>query len=225
MKTTWYGHSCFLIETEKSTLLIDPFLSGSPVAPVRADHLTPQYILLTHGHGDHVGDTVAIAARCGATVVANVEVCNWLTRQGVESTHGQNIGGGFDYPWGRLQLTMALHSSSLPDGSYGGNPCGLLLTIDGKTIYHAGDTALFSDMKLIGEAGIDLALLPIGDNYTMGPAEALHAVQFIQPGLVVPMHYDTFPLIRQDPRPWAARVEESSACRVVVLAPGEALEL
>ena len=223
MKITWYGHSCFLIETAKSLLLIDPFLSGNPKAPVPADHLAPEYILLTHGHGDHVGDTVAIAERCGSTVVANVEICKWLTGQGVANTHGQNIGGGFDYPWGRLQLTLALHSSAMPDGSYGGNPCGLLLNIDGKTIYHAGDTALFSDMKLIGEGGIDLAILPIGDNYTMGPADALRAVQFIQPGQVVPIHYGTFPVIRQDPGLWATRVEELTSCRVVVLEPGQTL--
>ncbi len=225
MKITWYGHSCFLIKTEKATLLIDPFLSGNPKAPLGTDQVSPEYILVTHGHGDHVGDTLAIAKRCGATVVANVEICKWLARQGVANTHGQNIGGGFDYLWGRLQLTLALHSSALPDGSCGGNPCGLLLTIDGKTIYHAGDTGLFSDMKLIGEGGVDLAFLPIGDNFTMGPVDALRAVQLIQPGQVVPIHYDTFPVIRQDARAWAARVEELTACRVVALAPGETLEL
>lgn len=225
MKITWYGHACFLVKTEKATLLIDPFLSGNPKAPVSSAQVAPDYILLTHGHGDHVGDTVEIAKRGGATVVANFEICNWLARQGVSNSHAQHIGGGFDYPWGRLQLTMALHGSAMPDGSYGGNPCGLLLSMEGKTIYHAGDTGLFSDMKLIGEAGVDLAILPIGDNFTMGPVDALRAVQFIQPRQVIPIHYDTFPVIKQDPRAWAAKVEELTSSRVVVLDPGQSLEL
>ncbi len=225
MEITWYGHACFLIKTGPTTLLIDPFLSGNPKAPVGHEQVEAEYILVTHGHGDHIGDTVAMAKRCGSTVVANFEICNWLARQGVTKTHAQHIGGGFDYPWGRLQLTMALHGSSLPDNSYGGNPCGLLLTIEGKRVYHAGDTGLFSDMKLIGEGGVDLAILPIGDNFTMGPVDALRAVEFILPRMVVPIHYDTFPVIRQDPVAWAARVEATTACRVVVLSPGQTLTL
>ena len=225
MKITWYGHSCFLIKTAKSTLLIDPFLSGNTMAPVGPEQVEAEYILLTHGHGDHLGDTVAIAKRCAATVVANFEICNWLLRQGVKDTHAQHLGGGFDYPWGRLQLTMALHGSSMPDGSYGGNPCGLLLTMEGKAIYHAGDTGLFSDMKLIGEAGLDLAILPIGDNFTMGPTDALRAVQFVQPKQVIPIHYDTFPLIRQSAEDWALRVEALTTSRVLVMSPGQTLEL
>ncbi|MDD5758980.1 MAG: metal-dependent hydrolase [Desulfobulbaceae bacterium] len=225
MKITWCGHACFLIKTEKTTLLIDPFLSGNPMAPVGHEYVDPEYILLTHGHADHVGDTVAIAQRCEATVVANFEICNWLKRQGVKSTHAQHIGGGFDYPWGRLQLTMALHGSSMPDDSYGGNPCGLLLTMEGKTIYHAGDTGLFSDMQLIGEVGLDLAILPIGDNFTMGPADALRAVQFLLPKQVVPIHYDTFPVIKQAPHVWARQVEAQTGSRVMVMAAGQTIQL
>jgi len=225
MEITWYGHSCLLINTGQALLLIDPFLTGNPMASVGPEEVDPDYILITHGHGDHVGDTVTIAKRCGATVVANFEICNWLARQGVTKSHAQHIGGGFAYPWGRLQLTMALHGSAMPDASYGGNPCGLLLTIDGKRIYHAGDTGLFSDMKLIGEAGVDLAVLPIGDNFTMGPEDALRAVQFIRPRRALPIHYDTFPVIKQDPRAWAARVEEMTPCRVEVLTPGQTLVL
>ncbi|MDA8418024.1 MAG: metal-dependent hydrolase [Desulfobacteraceae bacterium] len=221
MRITYYGHSCFLLETSKASLLIDPFLSGNSKAPCGPDDLTPDYILVTHGHGDHVGDTVAIARRRQATVVSTFEVCNWLGQQGVSRCHAQHLGGGFDHPWGRLQLTLALHGSSMPDGSHGGNPCGLLLAVDGKTIYHAGDTGLFSDMQLIGEGGLDLALLPIGDNYTMGPDAALRAVKFLRPATVIPMHYDTFPVIRQDARAWADRVEAETLARAVVLAPGD----
>lgn len=225
MQITWYGHSCFFIKTATTSLLIDPFFSGNPAAPVGPEQVEAEYILITHGHADHIGDTVAIAGRSGATVVANFEICNWLSRQGVQKTHAQHIGGGFNYPWGRLQLTMALHGSALPDWSYGGNPCGLLLTVDGKTIYHAGDTGLFSDMQLIGEYGLDLAILPIGDNFTMGPAAALRAVQFLQPRLVVPCHYNTFPLINQSPQEWATQVEAATSTQVIVLAPGQAFTL
>lgn len=225
MKITWYGHSCVLIESETTALLIDPFLTGNPMATVGPGDVNPNYILLTHGHGDHIGDTIAIAQRCGAIVVANFEICNWLTKQGVKNTHAQHIGGGFDYPWGRLQLTMALHGSAMPDGSYGGNPCGLLIFIAGKVIYHAGDTGLFSDMKLIGEAGIDLAILPIGDNFTMGPIDALRAVQFLHPKQVVPIHFSTFPVIEQDPEAWSGQVESLTGSRVMVMKPGTPFDL
>jgi len=225
MKITWYGHSCFLLTTEQTTILIDPFFSGNPVSPIGPEQVAAEFILISHGHSDHVGDTVAIAERCGSTVVANFEICNWLIRQGVKNTHAQHIGGGFTYPWGRLQLTMALHGSAMPDGSYGGNPCGLLLRLEDKVLYHAGDTGLFSDMKLIGEAGLDLAILPIGDNFTMGPDDALRAVEFLQPRWAIPIHYNTFPLIEQSPQAWASRVEESTSAQVMVLTPGQTISL
>jgi len=225
IKVTWYGHAAFLIETKGTKLLIDPFLTGNPLAPVSADEVEADYILVSHGHGDHIGDTVAIAKRTGATVISNFEIQNWLVAQGVQNAHPQHIGGGYEYPWGRVKLTIAQHGSALPDGSYGGNPAGFLLYVEGKKIYHACDTGLFYDMKLIGEEGIDLAVLPIGDNFTMGPDDALRAVKLIEPRLVIPIHYNTFDVIRQDPEAWARRVESETDARVKVMKPGETIEL
>jgi L-ascorbate metabolism protein UlaG (beta-lactamase superfamily) len=225
MKITWYGHACFLIETDTAKLLVDPFISGNPLAPVQADNVKTDYILVSHGHGDHLGDTIEIAKRTGATVISNFEIQNWLVNQGIKKVHPQHIGGGFDYPWGRVKLTIAHHGSALPDGSYGGNPCGFLFYIQGKKIYHACDTGLFFDMKLIGEEGIDLAILPIGDNFTMGPKDALRAVKLIEPKQVVPIHYDTFDIIKQDPYAWAANVEKESSAKATVMKPGDVLEL
>ena len=225
LKITWYSHACFLIDTGESNLLIDPFLTGNSLAPVKADSVETDYILISHGHGDHVGDTVPIAKRTGATVISNFEIQNWLVGQGLENVHPQHIGGGFDYPWGRVKLTIAHHGSGLPDGSYGGNPCGFLFYIQGKKIYHACDTGLFGDMKLIGEEGVDLAILPIGDNFTMGPDDALRAVKLIEPARVIPIHYNTFDVIQQDPDAWARRVEQETATRVTVMQPGETIEI
>ncbi len=222
---TWYSHACFLIETGGGKLLTDPFLTGNPLAPITADAVEADYIFVSHGHGDHVGDTVSIAKRTGATVVSNFEIQNWLTGQGVEQTHPQHIGGGFNFPWGRVKLTIAHHGSALPDGSYGGNPCGFLFYINGCKVYHACDTGLFYDMKLIGEEQIDLAILPIGDNFTMGPDDTLRAVKLIQPARVIPIHYDTFEVINQDPQAWAKRVRNETAAEVTVLTPGDSLQL
>ena len=224
IKITWYSHACFLIDTGSGKLLTDPFLTGNPLAPIQPEDINPDYILVSHGHGDHVGDTIPIAKRTGATVISNFEIQNWLVAQGIENSHPQHIGGGFDYPWGRVKLTTALHGSALPDGSYGGNPCGFLFYIQGKKIYHACDTGLFYDMKLIGEEGIDLAILPIGDNFTMGPDDALRAVKLIEPDQVVPIHYDTFDIIRQDPNDWANKVRDETNTTVLVMKPGDSLE-
>ena len=225
LKVSWFSHACFLIETEQTKILIDPFVTDNPLAPVKADDVDADFILVSHGHGDHVGDTVNIAKRTGATVVSNFEIQNWLTGQGIENAHPLHIGGGFDFGWGRVKLTIAHHGSALPDGSYGGNPCGFLLTIQDKKIYHACDTGLFYDMKLIGEEGIDLAILPIGDNFTMGPDDALRAVKLIEPKLVVPIHYDTFDIIKQDPQAWAIRVQQETSANVTVMKPGDTLEI
>jgi len=224
-KFTWYGHAALGLETGGYHLLVDPFLTGNSSASITADKVKADFILVTHGHGDHVGDAVEIAKRSGALVISVAEIANWMKRQGVKS-HGQHLGGGYNHPFGYLKLTLALHGSALPDGSYGGNPCGFLLTTnDGHKIYMAGDTGLFGDMRLIGEEGITLAVLPIGDNYTMGPDDALRAVKLLQPRHVVPMHYGTFGLIQQDPQAWASRVEAETDTRAHVLKPGENLEL
>jgi len=226
VKVTWLGHAAFSLDVDGHKILIDPFFSDNPVATVTADDVEADYIFVSHGHGDHVGDTVAIAKRTGAMVISNFEIVSWFQGQGVENAHPQHIGGGFDYPFGYLKLTIAHHGSALPDGSYGGNPAGMLLTApDGKKLYFACDTGLFYDMKLIGEAGIDLAVLPIGDNFTMGPDDALRAVKLINPQVVVPVHFDTWELIAQDPKAWAKRVEAETDTTCVVLAPGETYEL
>ncbi len=222
---TWYGHASCGLDVEGTKLLVDPFFTDNPAATVKPEAVEAQYILVSHGHGDHVGDAVAIARRTGATVISNFEICNWFQGQGIQA-HPQHIGGGFQHPFGYLKLTQALHGSALPDGSYGGHPAGFLLTTPrGKKIYLACDTGLFGDMALIGEEGIDLAVLPIGDNFTMGPQDALRAVKLIQPRAVIPVHYNTWDLIRQDPQLWAQAVREQTDSEPHVLKPGESYSL
>jgi L-ascorbate metabolism protein UlaG (beta-lactamase superfamily) len=217
----WLGHACLLLESDGQRVLIDPFLTGNPAAACKADDIEADFILVSHGHGDHVGDTLNIARRTGATVVANYEISQWLEGKGVKRVHGQQHGGGHAYPFGRVKLTLAFHGSALPDGTYGGNPCGFLITFsDGSRVYDAADTGLFGDMALIGEEGLDLALLPIGDNYTMGPDDALRAVKLLRPRRVVPIHYNTWDLIAQDAGAWAERVRRETQAEPVVLQPG-----
>lgn len=225
IQLTWYGHATLGLKIGEHRLLVDPFFSGNPAASTGADQIAADFILVSHGHGDHVGDTVAIAKRTGALAISNFEIANWLESKGVKA-HAQHLGGGFHHPFGYLKLTNALHGSALPDGSYGGNPCGFLLTApDGRKLYLAQDTGLFGDMRLIGEEGIDLAVLPIGDNYTMGPDDALRAVKLIQPKHVIPIHYDTFDVITQDENAWAERVQAETQAVVHVLKPGQSFTL
>lgn len=219
----WLGHASLLVESDGKRILIDPFLSGNPLAKVGPDEVEADLILVSHGHDDHVGDSLAIARRTGATVLAPYELGQWYTAQGLTKVEAMNHGGGTQVdPAVHVRLTPAIHSSSLPGGGYGGNPCGFLLTLaDGTRIYDAADTALFSDMKLIGEGGLDLAILPIGDYFTMGPADSIRAVKLLEPRAVMPIHYDTFPPIRQDVAAWADRVRQETAATPVVPSVGE----
>lgn len=222
---TWYGHATHGLEVHGIKLLVDPFFTDNPAATTSADQVECDYLLVSHGHFDHVCDLEDIAKRTKALVITNFEIANWLGEKGI-STHAQHIGGGFRHPFGYLKLTQALHGSGLPDFAYGGNPCGFLLTTqEGKKIYLACDTGLFGDMRLIGEEGIDLAVLPIGDNYTMGPDDALRAVKLIQPKHVIPVHYNTWELISQDPHAWADRVRAESDTLPHVLQPGQSFTL
>lgn len=220
IKITWLGHSAFSLDINGAIVLIDPFLTGNPLAAADPAQIPADFILLTHGHGDHVGDAVSIARRTNAPVVGNFEVCNWLNAQGVEQLHGQNLGGNFDYPFGRLKMVRADHSSSMPDGSYGGLASGYVLTVDNKRLYFAGDTALFSDMSLIGDMDIDLAAIPIGDYFTMGIDDSIDSLKWIQPKRVFPIHYNTFPVIQQDAAHWALRVNNETKAQAVVVDPG-----
>ncbi len=224
-RVTFLGHGTFSVETAGKQIVIDPFFTGNPAAATSADEVSPEFIIVTHGHGDHMGDTVAIAKRTGALVIANFEIIDWLAKQGVSNTHAQHIGGAHQFEFGTVKLTIAHHGSMLPDGSNGGNPCGVLLKLSDGNIYHAADTGLFSDMKLIGEEGIDLAIVPIGDNFTMGPDDALRSVKMIGPKQVIPDHYNTWPLIEQDANAWAHRVRSETTAEPVVLKPGESCEL
>lgn len=222
---TFLGHSAFQIRTAGKSILIDPFLDGNPQARLTADAVEADVIIVSHGHGDHVGDTIAIAERTGALVIGNHEICLWLQRQGVQRVHDMHIGGSHAFDFGVVKLTIAHHGSQLPDGSYGGNPCGILLKTADGNIYHAGDTGLFYDMRLIGEAGLKVAILPIGDNYTMGPQDAVRATKLLEPELVVPVHYNTFPVIQQDVGAWAELTRKETTATPIVLQPGESLTL
>jgi L-ascorbate metabolism protein UlaG (beta-lactamase superfamily) len=225
VRVVYHGHSNVEIQSGVHRLAIDPFYSGNPLADVAADKAHPTCILLTHAHGDHVGDAVALAQRTKAPVVSNYEICMYLRNKGVPAVLPMNHGGSLALPWGRVTMTIAFHTSSFEDGAYGGQPGGFIVETGGKTIYHAGDTALFGDMKLLGELyAIDLACLPIGDCFTMGPALAVKAAQFLRAKKVVPIHYNTFPPIAQDGAKFAAALQ-AVGIEGLVMQAGEAVEV
>jgi len=206
MKITYHGHSCFIIEADKHRIIIDPFLSGNPAAKIKPKDVKVEAVLVSHGHSDHLGDAVEISKNNNATIIAPFELVNYCTARGAMG-HAMHIGGSHEFPFGRVKLTIAHHGSTTDTGATG-NPCGFIVAMEGKTIYHAGDTGLFSDMKLIGEINrIDVALLPIGDNFTMGVEDAIKAVEFLRPKMVIPMHYNTFDVIKQDPQALCRRVK------------------
>lgn len=226
MQLSFHGQSCVKIQTEDYTILIDPFITGNPLSDLNAEEEEPDVILLTHGHNDHVGDTISIAKRTNCLVVGPNELAVYLESKGLR-THPMHIGGSYTFDFGKVKLTQAFHGSMFEDEDgtkvYGGMPSGILFMAEGKTIYHAGDTALFSDMKLIGDFyDVDVAFLPIGDNFTMGPEDALIAAEWTKAKKVVPIHYNTFPLIEQDGDAFASKVKPGEG---IALKPGESITI
>jgi L-ascorbate metabolism protein UlaG (beta-lactamase superfamily) len=224
LKITWLGHSAFQLGDGQHTIVIDPFITGNPSATTSPDNLDADAILLTHAHNDHVGDTVAIASRTGALVTATFELGTWLESQGLPANHG----GTVEFPGGNVKFVPAWHTSSYEtdDGVVApGVPAGLVIRFGGKTIYAAGDTCLFLDMQLIGEEGLDIAILPIGDRFTMGPKDAARATRLLEASTVIPCHYNTFPPIKQDPAKFSEMVSQASGATVLILEPGETVNL
>lgn len=252
---TWLGHNCWLLEAGQTKLLVDPFLP-QPTAPVLPERVQADYILVSHGHGDHCGDALTVARRCNSTIIAIAEVCQWFSSKGVQKTEAMNIGGsipftcrvGDESKQGQVLMVPALHSSTMPDGASGGNSCGFVLSIpksqnriavtnddpvmpmnellsDAFSIYFACDTSFFVDMSWIGGLGIDVAVLPIGDRYTMGPSASLDAARALHAPVVIPSHYGTWPVIGQNVRRWAQGIDKYTDARPLVLKPGERTEL
>lgn len=225
MKLRYFSHSAFQITTQKGIkILIDPFLNGNPTSPVKSDEVDADYIILTHAHGDHLGDAFNIANRCGSTFICVNELANYCSAKGFKA-HNMHIGGGWNFDFGRVKFTIAHHGSMTPDNYYGGEPAGVILSVDGKIIYHTGDTGLFYDMKLIGEMNsIDYMFLPIGDNFTMGIIDAIKAVELANPKTAIPIHYNTFPVINADPLEFKKGVEKIGK-KCIVMEFGQGLEI
>ncbi len=223
VKLTYEGHACFIIEGGGKRIIVDPYLRDNPLAKARPEDVKVDAVLVTHGHFDHLGDAVEIAKNCNAPVIAPFELVAYCQNKGAQG-HPMHIGGSYQFPFGKVKLTIAHHGSTTDTGAVG-NPCGFLIIMDGRTIYHAGDTGLFLDMKLLGEMNdIDVALLPIGGNFTMDIDDAIKAVELLQPKVAIPMHYNTFDVIRQDPKRFAEGLQGSST-KVVILEPGQSYEV
>ena len=228
LKLTYIAHSAFVLEDGVNQVLIDPFISGNPKAKLEPEDFTPGTIILTHAHADHVGDTIEIARRCGSAVIATAELAGWIGSQGVENAIGANHGGTVKFEGGTTKFVPAWHTSSYPtpDGAVApGVPAGHVVRFGGKTIYFAGDTCLFSDMQLIGEEGLDVAVVPIGDHFTMGITDAARAISFLGPKVAIPCHFNTFPPIEQDPMEFKLAVESTTDARCQILEPGESTEV
>lgn len=222
IELTWLGHATWMITHGPHKILLDPFLNESPTAPKKAADVDAEFILVSHGHFDHVADVAEIANRCDSMVVSVFEIAEWFAKNhGVKNTTGMNIGGALSLPFGSIKMTQAIHSSQLPDGSYGGVAGGFLVMIDDKTIYFACDTALFSDMKLLSENEIDVAVLPIGDLFTMGLKDSIAATNYLNPKQVLASHYNTWPPIEQDAVAWSEMVKAGSTAEPIVLEPGQ----
>jgi L-ascorbate metabolism protein UlaG (beta-lactamase superfamily) len=227
---TWQGHSTWSIDSGETKILIDPFLDANPSAISKAEAMHPTHILISHGHADHIADAASIAKRTGAQVLANFEIAQWLAHQQVKHTVGMNHGGTCKTSFGSATLVPAIHSSSLPDGSYGGTAGGWLIELNqpnGPTyrIYYAGDTAVFGDMQWIARRGVDCFIVPIGDLYTMGPEDSLEAIAMVKPKCVLPSHYNTWPPIAQDAAAWANAVRAKTASKPIVPQVGKPLSL
>lgn len=225
MRLKYFSHSAFQITTDSGlVILIDPFLDDNPTSPITSDKVKADFIVLTHAHGDHVGDSFKIAKRCDSLFICVNELANYCISKGFRA-HNMHIGGSHKFDFGTLKFTIAHHGSMTPDNTYGGEPAGVILSIDGKTLYHTGDTGLFYDMKLIGEmTPIDYMLLPIGDNFTMGITDAVKAVELADPGVAIPMHYNTFPVIEADPLEFKQRIEKIGK-RSIVMKFGDEIDL
>ena len=224
IKLTYHGHSAFELKAGDHNIIIDPFINGNKHAKIKPADIKADFIVLTHAHGDHLGDTLEIAKNNNATVIAVNELADHLDGKGLK-VHNMHIGGAYNFPFGRLKFTIAHHGSSTNEGLYMGEPAGVVLTIDGKNIYHAGDTGLFLDMKLIGEMNpLDVAIVPIGDNFTMGIDDAVKAIEFLNPKLAIPMHYETFDVISADPNEFKRKVE-SIGKKCTVIPFGESIEI
>jgi L-ascorbate metabolism protein UlaG (beta-lactamase superfamily) len=225
MKVTYYGQSTIEIEASGKKLLFDPFITHNELAKhIDVTSLKPDYILVSHGHGDHVADLVTVQKQSGAKVICIAEIAGWLGKQGIDNVHGMNIGGGFNFDFGRVKMVNAIHSSALPDGSNGGNPAGFVIYAEGKAIYFAGDTALTYDMKLLEDENLAWAFLPLGDNYTMGADDAIKASAFINCKNIIGIHYDSFPVIKIDKGEVAGKFLKAGL-NLKLPAIGETLEL